>query len=190
MFKNCSSSKVKRSGHTFLTYSRNTLRKGATSKVDIGNTFLTYSLGLGPREAKKSETPKIKNMLGMCSRYRLCMLPENRFDLRDVTTTKRAPIATPTVVAGDLFFGQRSKQFNGGRGTVADCQPVRSTLSFCTIVVHRRLGTDQCDGGTMDCNHSTRSTLAHFHVGTSSDTTVSLRNHTSHHTVPQGHRPS
>ena len=92
------------------------------------------------------------------------------------------PIDSPTVVEGDLFFCQGGGQLNGGRDTVGtqptgDFQPVLSTFSFCTIVVHRRLGTDQCDGGAPGCNHSTPSTLTHFHVGTSSDASTP-RNHT------------
>jgi hypothetical protein len=72
----------------------------------------------------------------MCSRYRLLMLPENSFDLIDVSTTSRPPIATPTVVVGDLFFGQWGDQLNGGRGT-ADFQPgpivlIYFSISFCS----------------------------------------------------------
>ena len=87
------------------------------------------------------------------------------------------PIATPTVVDGDLFFCQGGDQLNGGRGT-PELQPVKITVSICAIVMHHRLGTDQCDGGTIVCNHSTLSTLTHFHVGTSSDAASTIRTHT------------
>ena len=62
----------------------------------------------------------------------------------DVTTTQCTPIATPTVVRGNVFFRQRGDQLNG-----IVKQPVRMAGFFCTIVVHRRLGTDQCDGSTI-----------------------------------------
>ena len=48
----------------------------------------------------------------------------NRFDLIDVTTIFRPPIAPPIpnvphdIVEGDLFFRQGGDQLNGGRGTV------------------------------------------------------------------------
>ena len=95
---------------------------------------------------------------------RTCSLAANRFDLIEATTIPRPPIATPTVVEGDLFFGQGGDQLNGGRRGTVDCQPVLMTVSFGTIVVHRRLGTDQCDGGTIDGIHSTFLALPHVHV--------------------------
>ena len=83
-----------------------------------------------------------------------------------------------TVVERDLFFCHGGNQLDGGRGGTEDHQPAIITLSSCTIVVHRRLGTDQFDGGTTVCIHSTRSTLPHFHVGTSSDDASTTRPHT------------
>ena len=99
----------------------------------------------------------------------------------DVSIHTSPPIVTPTIVERDLFFGQGKDQLNGGRGGTVDFQPVliRTHLpSSPTIVMHRRLGTDQCDGGTIACSHSTQSTITHFHVGTSSDAASTLRPHT------------
>jgi len=63
----------------------------------------------------------------------------NRFDLIDVSTPPPCtPIATPTVVDGNLLFRQGGDQLNGGRGIV-DLQPVMITVSFCTILMHRRI---------------------------------------------------
>ena len=46
------------------------------------------------------------------------------FDLMDVSTTTRTPIATPTVVERDVFFRQGGDQLNGGRRGTVDLQPV------------------------------------------------------------------
>jgi hypothetical protein len=94
---------------------------------------------------------------------RVCFLNCNGFDLIDVSTTICTPIATPTVVEGDLFFRQGGDQLNDGKK--GDVQPIITTVFSCTIVVHRRLGADQCDGGTTVCRHSTQSTLANCIVG-------------------------
>jgi hypothetical protein len=125
----------------------------------------------------------------------------NRFGLMEVSTPFPTPIATchtscsfneftkSSIVDRNFFFRQGGDQLNGGRGTF-DCQPVTMTPSFCTIVVHRRLGTDQCDGGTKACKHSILSTLAlpRWYIGRRRQDHT--QTHQNHHTVPQGHLPS
>ena len=44
----------------------------------------------------------------------------NGFDLIQVCFISRTPIATPTVVGGDLFFRQGGDQLNGGRSGKVD----------------------------------------------------------------------
>ena len=88
----------------------------------------------------------------------------------------------PPLSRETLFFSSRGRPvewWKRNRGL----QPVIVTVSFCTIVVHRRLGTDQCDGGTIVCIHSTLSTLPHFYVGTSSDAASTIRISHQKHTV-------
>ena len=63
----------------------------------------------------------------------------NCFDLIDVTIIFRAPIATPTVVDGNLFFCQGGDQLNRGRKETGDFQPVINQRSVFTIVVQMYL---------------------------------------------------
>ena len=51
----------------------------------------------------------------------------------DVTTIFRPPIATPTVVDGNVFFRQGGDQLNSGHRGTEDIQP-ETTMSACTIV--------------------------------------------------------
>jgi len=90
----------------------------------------------------------------------------NGFDVLHCTTVACPPIATPTVVGRHLFFRQGGDQMNGGGLGPVDIQPIRLLLPFGTIVVHRRLGTDQRDGPTIDGIHPTLLAVPHVHVGT------------------------
>jgi len=128
---------------------------------------------------KKQPETKEKKQKKTCL---CCLCFGRRCDLMDVTTTSRTPITTPAVVEGDLFFGQGGDQLNGGRRGTVDFQPV-PTVSFPTISMHRRLGPDQCDGGTIGCKHSTPSTVPHFHVGTSADDASTIRRYTRQTTM-------
>jgi hypothetical protein len=55
----------------------------------------------------------------------------NRFDLIEATTLPRPPIATPTVLTGNMLFRQGVGQLNGGRPGKVNIQ-ARAKLSNLT----------------------------------------------------------
>ena len=84
------------------------------------------------KKLKKYKIEKFDLIVDLQSKLRntliLRMIPHNYFvsscfDLMDITITFRSPIATPTVVDGDLFFRQGGDQLNGGRRGAVNCQP-------------------------------------------------------------------
>jgi hypothetical protein len=79
----------------------------------------------------------------------------------DVTTTFRTPIATPTVIVGDLFFGQGGDQLNGGRRGTEDCQPVLITVFWSTLLV---LSLTIYLGGQLITTHITCMCTCELHV--------------------------
>ena len=72
------------------------------------------------------------------------------FDLIDVTITPHTPIATPTVEWPVEWWKKRDRRF-----------PTRKNdfIVLCNYDAPRRFGTDQFDGCTIRCKHTTVSTL-------------------------------